>query len=163
MPQYNRSSALRSRGTLRALALLALVLVPACQKGPASTPEGAARVVRDYYDALNEKRYQEAYNLWESNGRASGKSFVAFLNSYAQTTNYRVTTGAPSPIEGAAGSRFITVPVQVTVRKSDGTDETMSGAYTLRLSVVDGATPEQRRWHLYTTTLARPTRPDSLS
>ena len=60
-----------------------------------------------------------------------------------------VTTSAPGRIEGAAGSRYVEVPVVVQATTRSGQHQRFEGQYMLRRSVVDGSTPEQRRWHLY--------------
>ncbi len=146
---------------LVALALLALAL-PACQQTPKPTPEAAVEVIRSHYQAINDRRFQEAYDNWEGKGKASGKTFVAFLNGYAQTDKVQVTPGTPGRIEGAAGSRFITVPVRITSRKHDGTEEEFAGTYTLRFSVAEGAKPEQRAWHIYSAKIERVGGADSI-
>ena len=46
------------------------------------------------------------------------------------------------------GSRYIEVPVSVEATSRDGKVRRFVGAYTLRRSVVDGATPEQRAWRI---------------
>jgi hypothetical protein len=150
------------RAALAALALLVLSL-PACQQAPKPTPEAAVEVIRSHYKAINDRRYQEAYDDWEGQGKASGKTFVAFLNGYAQTDKVQVMPGTPSRIEGAAGSRFITIPVRITSRKHDGSEEQFAGTYTLRFSVVEGAKPEQRSWHIYSSRIERVGNGDSLS
>ena len=63
--------------------------------------------------------------------------------------------GEPGRVEGAAGSRYVEVPVTVRARTADGEEQVFEGSLTLRRAVVDGATPEQRRWRLYTADVAR--------
>jgi len=105
--------------------------------------------IQDYYRAINEHRYRDAYSHWERGGLASGKSFDEFRNGYAGTGRVEITVGAPGRVEGAAGSRYVEVPVRIAARTRAGERQNYSGSYTLRLSVVDGATPEQRSWHIY--------------
>jgi len=150
------------RGPLTA-ALGLLATLAACQPAPKQTPEGAVEVIRAHYEAINARRFQDAYNNWDDGGKASGKTFVAFLNGYAQTDHVEVTTGPPSAIEGAAGSRYITVPVRITSRKRGGAQEEYAGSYTLRFSVVTGAKPAQRTWHIYSAKIDRVSKADSLS
>jgi hypothetical protein len=57
-------------------------------------------------------------------------------------------------VEGAAGSQYATTSVAVDAVRSDGQKEHFTGTYTLRRTMVDGATPEQRAWHIYTADLA---------
>jgi hypothetical protein len=114
-----------------------------------------ASALRDYYAAINRRDYRAAYLLWGDSGRASGKSYDAFAAGFAGTDSSRVTIGALGRIEGAAGSRFVEVPVTVTAWTSDGATQHFTGAYVLRRVVVDGATPLQRRWHIDSGTLHR--------
>jgi len=105
--------------------------------------------IEDYYRAINEHRYRDAYSHWERGGLASGKSFDEFRKGYAGTERVEITMGTPGRVEGAAGSRYVEVPVRIAARTRAGARQSYSGSYTLRLSVVDGATPEQRSWHIY--------------
>jgi len=114
-----------------------------------TSADAATAWIRGYYRAIDERRYQDAYDHWEQNGQASGKSFEAFQKGFEQTASVDAIVGGPGLIGAAAGSRFVEVPVQIMARSRDGRQESYSGAYTLRLSVVDGATPEQRTWHIY--------------
>jgi hypothetical protein len=115
----------------------------------------ATAVVRDYYAAIGARRYHDAYALWASGGAASMKSFEAFADGFARTDSVAVSLGAPGPIEGAAGSRYVDVPVEIVALQSDGTRQRFAGTYTLRRSVVDGATPEQRSWRIYSAHIRR--------
>ena len=56
--------------------------------------------------------------------------------------------GDPGPVEGAAGSRYIQIPVGIAETLGDGSVRKRVGVYTLRRSVVDGATPSQRAWRI---------------
>ena len=119
-----------------------------------STPDStsAARAVawiQDYYRAIDEHRYRDAYAHWVGEGQASGKSFDEFRNGFEETERVELTIGTPGPIGAAAGSRYVEVPVRIEARTRAGARQSYSGSYTLRLSVVDGATPEQRSWHIY--------------
>ena len=112
------------------------------------TPEQAADVIREYYRAIAEHRYRDAYVMWGSKGRASRQTFAEFQRGFGHTVSVEVDVGSPGPVEGAAGSRYVEVPVLVSARRSDGSRESYAGAYTLRRSVVDGATSEQRSWRI---------------
>ncbi|HEV8694791.1 MAG TPA: hypothetical protein VGQ93_11515 [Lysobacter sp.] len=110
---------------------------------------GAVAWIQDYYRAINERRYRNAYAHWERGGLASGKNFDEFRKGYVGTERVEIIVGTPGRVEGAAGSRYVEVPVRIAARTRDGARQNFSGSYTLRLSVVDGATPEQRSWHIY--------------
>jgi len=137
---------------------------PPSPAAPVATPEPesaeadgarASQVVRDYYQAIDERRYRDAYALWASGGEASMKTFEAFRAGFSNTDSVAVSVGTPGPIEGAAGSRYVEVPAEITARNSDGTTERFTGTYTLRRSVVDGATAEQRAWRVYAAQIRR--------
>lgn len=116
----------------------------------AGTDETAApEVVRAYYGAIGDRRFRDAYRLWASEGAASGKTLEQFEAGFAGTAAVEVEVGSPGPIGAAAGSRYIEVPVRISARLGDGTRQEFTGTYTLRRSVVDGATPEQRAWRIH--------------
>jgi hypothetical protein len=100
--------------------------------------------IQDYYEAINGHRYRDAYDHWVGGGQASGKTFDEFRKGFEETEHVEVTVGTPGPIGAAAGSRYVEVPVRIAARTHAGARQSFSGSYTLRLSVVDGATPEQR-------------------
>ena len=109
----------------------------------------AVEWIQDYYEAIDGHRYRDAYAHWVGGGQASGKSFDEFRKGFKETDRVEVTVGAPGPIGAAAGSRYVEVPVRIAARTRTGMRQNYAGSYTLRLSVVDGATPEQRSWHIY--------------
>jgi hypothetical protein len=119
------------------------------------SPRDAANVVREYYRAIQERRYEDAYRAWVSDGAASGKTLDVFRSGFASTASVQVVVGTPGPIEGAAGSRYIEVPVRLVAVAQDGTRESFTGKYVLRRSVVDGATAEQRTWRIYSAQVRR--------
>lgn len=112
-----------------------------------------AQLVRRYYDAIQQRNFDRAYALWSDGGRASGKSREAFEEGFARTTRVRATIPDTVRIEGAAGSQYATVPVTVESRLRNGTQQHFAGTYILRRSMVDGATEEQRRWHIYSASI----------
>lgn len=149
-----------SRTTLFVRLITVLLLVAGCgnEEGRGAAPipmadsmsaTGAVAWIQDYYRAINERRYRNAYAHWERGGLASGKNFEEFRKGYVGTERVEITVGTPGRVEGAAGSRYVEVPVRIAARTRAGARQNFSGSYTLRLSVVDGATPEQRSWHIY--------------
>jgi len=121
------------------------------------SPDAAVGVVRAYYDAIASRGYARAYALWANNGQASGQSFDAFRAGFAQTASVEAQVGAPGRIGGAAGSRYIEIPVTIHAVTTTGGDQCFGGTYTLRRSEVDGATAEQRSWRIHSASIrARP-------
>ena len=110
--------------------------------------DAAVAVVRTYYEAINASDFDRAHALWSDGGNASGQTAEQFARGFADTAGVVAEIEAPGRIEGAAGSRFIEVPVAVEARTRDGGVRRFVGAYTLRRSVVDGASPAQRQWRI---------------
>lgn len=121
----------------------------------ATTAAAAADVVRRYYAAIDAKDYRDAYDLWGDGGRASGQTFSEFRAGFAGTANVAVDIGTPGRIDPAAGSRYVDVPVVVRAVTRGGEPQRFEGKYSLRRTVVDGSTPEQRRWHIYSADVHR--------
>lgn len=113
------------------------------------SPEGAVQVVRAYYAAIDAGDFARAYSLWENGGQASGLSLAEFQQGFAETEQVEARVGPAGRIEGAAGSRYVEVPVDLTATTTDGRVQRFQGSLVLRRSVVPGATPEQQRWHIY--------------
>lgn len=112
------------------------------------TPAAAEDTVRRYYAAINAKDYRSAYALWGNGGAASRQTYQAFAGGYRTTASVQASVGKPFEPEGAAGSRYIQVPIELSSRRSDGSTRHYRGSFTLRAVVADGATPQQRQWHL---------------
>jgi hypothetical protein len=109
-----------------------------------------ADVIRRYYDAIQRRQYDAAYALWGQSGQASGKTRAQFVNGFGETVQTSATIADSVRVEGAAGSQYATVPVTVDAVLRNGTHQHFVGTYTVRRAMADGATPEQRRWHIYT-------------
>lgn len=111
-------------------------------------PEEAVAVVRDYYAAINRRDFARAHALWGDGGRASGQTPQQFADGFSDTTGVSVEILAPGEVDAGAGQRHIEVPVALTATHADGRQQRFVGAYTLSRTVVDGATAEQRTWHI---------------
>lgn len=110
---------------------------------------GALEVLRAYFLAIRERRFHDAYELWSDNGAASGLSFEEFARGYDHTRSTSAVIGRPGRIEGAAGSRYIDVPVRIDVVTTDGRLQHYRGRIVLRRAVVPGADSAARHWHLF--------------
>lgn len=115
---------------------------------------GPASVIRHYYDAINARRYDDAWRLWSQSGAASGKTLREFEAGFANTTQVAVTVDDSVRVEGAAGSQYATIGVVVDATLASGARQRFTGTYTLRRAMVDGATPEQRAWRIYSAELS---------
>jgi hypothetical protein len=110
---------------------------------------GELAVLKRYFSAINERRFHDAYVMWEDRGAASGISFEEFAHGYDGTRSTSVIIGRPGSIEGAVGSRYIDVPVTINAVTVDGKRQHYHGSIVLRRVVVPGADTADRRWHLY--------------
>jgi len=116
----------------------------------------AVDVVKKYYAAINAKEYETAYKLWSNDGEASNQTLDQFKKGFAETKSVEVTvTSNDLVIEGAAGSRYISIPVKIRSTMKNGKVQNFAGEYTLRRTVVDGATAEQMKWHIYSATIKK--------
>jgi hypothetical protein len=111
--------------------------------------DSAVAVLRQYYTAIGERDFARAFALWGSSGPPGDPPLSKFAAGYATTDSVRLSIGAPGRVEGAAGSRYIDLPVTVHAYSRDGAMAEYAGSYTLRRTVVTGAPPSDRRWHLY--------------
>ena len=127
--------------------------VSAVERTQSDTATRPADVIRRYYDAIRNGQYDTAYVLWDGSGRASGLTRSGFAKGFAQTDRITATIGDSVRVEGAAGSQYATVPATIDAVLRGGTRQHFVGTYTLRRSMVDGATPEQRRWRIYSGSL----------
>jgi hypothetical protein len=115
-----------------------------------TSAQGAANVVQTYYALVAEGRYDDAWRLWTQGGKGSGMSAEAFAKSFTPYESYNANIGAPGVIEGAAGSLYVSVPVQIYGRRKSGEEVHELGKATLRrVNDVPGSTPEQRQWHIF--------------
>ena len=116
----------------------------------ASGVQAAIDVVHEYYDAINARDYRKAYELWSGKGEASKQTFEQFRDGFANTASVEIdTSGEPGDLEGAAGSQYVTIPLLIKAKTKDGNEQNFWGQYVLRRSMVDGASPEQRMWRIY--------------
>ena len=124
--------------------------------------QGAANVVQTYYALIGEGKYAGARLLWENGGVASGANADAFAARFARYSEYHANIGAPGDVDAGAGQRYVTVPVQISARlKKGAVAEYQIGSVTLhRTADIDGATAEQKSWHIRSIDLKpAPTRP----
>lgn len=114
------------------------------------TAQGAADVVQSYYALIGERKYAEAWALWENVGQASGMTAQAFAASFDKYAAYNAQVGAPGAVDSGAGQRFVTVPVQINGKLKTGALVGMTGSVTLHRTVIDGASQEQKSWRIRT-------------
>ena len=128
-------------------------LPTAAPSSPVSPPPPSASrdpqvVVQAWADTVRARDWPAAYGYWGDHGARSGKTLAQFTAQWSKLNKPLVVLGKGDQ-EGAAGSLYYTVPVTI----SDG-DKRISGELVLRrVNDVDGASAEQLRWHIESTTL----------
>lgn len=135
-----------------------LVSEAPAQSVASTTPiqQVAVKAIRDYYDAISNQDYQQAYSAWDRNGAASQQSFEQFKQGFINTSSVTVEVWAPGRLDGAAGSSYIEVPVMVSATTTTGTSQQFRGSYILRrVNGISGSAPDQCGWHLYSANLAQ--------
>jgi hypothetical protein len=126
--------------------------LPRPRSGPIEQPEptsaqGAATVLQAYYALIEVGKYADALKLrWDADQLGVDR----FAAGFAPYAFLHATVGAPSPIEGAAGSVYVRVPVQLFGQLKSGKPFNRIETITLRrVNDVPGSTPEQRSWRIY--------------
>ncbi len=96
----------------------------------------ALGILNSYYNAINLKDYQRAYNYWQlyGNGSSNPNTFNVFAAGFSQTAAVNVATG-PVYSDGTAGTVYYSVPVVIISSQKDGTQQHFYGCY--RVAQVD--------------------------
>ena len=112
--------------------------------------QGAGQVAQSYAALLEQRRFGEARQLWTDRGGGSGLSRDGFAEVHAKYAEFHGEIGAPGPVEGAAGSAYVEIPLRFYGKLKGGRAFSSAGTMTLRrVNDVPGSTDEQRRWHIY--------------
>jgi hypothetical protein len=112
--------------------------------------QGAAQVVQGYYGLLEEKRFEDAQDLWNPQGAIGAQDDAHFEARFRGFSEIHANIGTPTEPEGAAGSVYVTVPVQVYGRIAANGKPfyTLRQVILRRVNDVPGSTEEARRWHI---------------
>lgn len=113
-------------------------------------PQGAAQVVQGYYGLLEERRFDDAQDLWNDQSAVGAEDDDVFARRFRGFGEIHAHVGAPGAVEGAAGSLYVTVPAQVYGRiAANGKPWYMLRQVTLRrVNDVPGSSKADRRWHI---------------
>lgn len=102
--------------------------------------QGAAQVLQRFAALIEQGRFGEASRLGEED----------FAVAFPKDAEMHTEIGPPGPIQGAAGSLYVEIPVRFHGRLKNGRAMGQSAVATLRRSNdVPGATAEQRKWRIY--------------
>ncbi len=95
-------------------------------------------------------RFDDAQDLWNEKGTVGAEDDEAFARRFRNFSEIHANIGAPGEMEGAAGSSYVTVPVQVYGRLAvNGKPWYMLRQVVLRrVNDVPGSNEADRRWHI---------------
>jgi hypothetical protein len=135
---YAAADASRAAAVGRSPVPAASTVDPVVRREPAPAEvERPDEVVRRYVAAIADKRYADAWRLWEDNGAASGMTEAAFAASFARYARFVASVGTPTDEDAGAGQRYVTVPVTVTGTLRSGAPFRLEGPVILH-RVADG-------------------------
>lgn len=116
--------------------------------------QGAGLVLQRYAGLLEQGKYAEARLIWSDNGKASGLTEKEFVESWSNYAEVHSEIGKPGEPEGAAGSIYVSVPLRIYGKLTNGKPFNLVGDVALRrVNDVDGSTEQQRQWHIASTDL----------
>ncbi|MFC0590124.1 hypothetical protein ACFFF7_11915 [Novosphingobium aquiterrae] len=115
---------------------------------PPSTSRDPQEVLLSWAKAVSLKDWPTAYGYWGDHGAQSGMTLDQFKASWGKLQQPDLEIGKGDQ-EGAAGSSYYTVPITII----DGQRRIPGEVVLRRVNDVDGATSEQLRWHIESTTL----------
>ena len=111
---------------------------------PASAAAAQA-VLIDYARHLESGQLSEARRSW-----TEGSDSSIIDGQLEQFDRIKAEVGNPGRMEGAAGSSYIEIPLDLTGLTRNGKPLALSGTAILRrVNDVPGSTELQRRWHIY--------------
>ena len=116
---------------------------------PPSESRDPAKVVVAWAKAMSLKQWGSAYLYWGDHGARSGLTSAQFAAKWGKLANPEFEL-RPGTIEGAAGSLYYTAPIVLI----DGKRHVRGEIVLRRVNDVDGATPEQLRWHIESLTVS---------
>lgn len=119
------------------------------------SPGAARSVLARYFELIEAGRRDQAANLWWDSDRAA--DFAAELRRFG---DLRPNIAAPQRPEGAAGSVYVSVSLQLLRDSPSGIENLRDGTAVLRrVNDVPGSTEEHRQWRIDRITLQPPPPP----
>lgn len=120
---------------------------------PGPTDRDPAHALAYWREAMEKRNWTAARGVFGDNGAQSGMTLEAFAAAWRKYRIVDVTVGLGEQDAGA-GSSYYESPVTITGLTTDNKPFHLAGRLTLRrVNDVDGATPEQLRWHIERSTL----------
>ena len=125
-----------------------LTAPPAAKPELPSESRDPAKVVVAWAKAMSLKQWGSAYLYWGDHGARSGLTLAQFAAKWGKLANPEFEL-RPGTTEGAAGSLYYTAPITLI----DGKRQVRGEVVLRRVNDVDGASPEQLRWHIESLTV----------
>lgn len=120
---------------------------------PGPAERDPVKAVAYWRAALEARDWIAARSVFGDHGAQSGQTPEEFAAAWGQYRIVDVTVG-PGEQDAGAGSSYYEVPVTITGLTTANRPYHLAGRLTLRrVNDVDGATPEQLRWHIERSTL----------
>lgn len=116
--------------------------------GQPSASRDPGEVLASWAKAVEMRDWPTVRAYWGDHGARSGLSVKAFAATWSSLLDPKVTIGKGEQ-EGAAGSLYYTAPVRII----DGPRTVRGQIVIRRVNDVDGASDEQLRWHIESTTI----------
>jgi hypothetical protein len=105
-----------------------------------NSAQGAGQVLQHIAALLEQKRFGEARALGEED----------FTTAFAKEAEIHAEIGAPGPMEGAAGSSYVEIPIRFYGKHQNGSAFSQAATATLRrVNDVPGSSAAQRSWRIY--------------
>ena len=115
-------------------------------------PQAARAVLQRYFTLARSGRWDEAARLWSDERRAA--AFAAELREFGE---FQPSIAAPGRVEGAAGSIYVSISLQLLRDSRSGIEALSDGTAVLRrANDVPGSTAGQRQWRIDRITLQPP-------
>ncbi|MBV7256644.1 hypothetical protein KCG44_07580 [Pacificimonas sp. WHA3] len=102
------------------------------QEAEEAAATGPKAVIKAYYDAISQRDFDTAWQLWGQDPKADPDAFQTFMRGFAETELTAVEIGEMIDVGIKDDFAVVTVPVNVEDLMSDGTGRSYSGVYTLR-------------------------------
>jgi hypothetical protein len=115
------------------------------------TPEQA---LADFYTYLSEKKYPQAYILWDDSGKASGYDYPTFEKWYKSLEKSNYTVTGEKILRNTLWIASVEIPVEVTLTKKDKSKLNYTGSYTfIQNGTGEVLTAENSYWLIFSSKL----------
>ncbi|MBI5931121.1 MAG: hypothetical protein HY862_17560 [Chloroflexi bacterium] len=115
---------------------------------PLDSRDNPIMLLRSYYNAVQLKDYNRAYNYWDTS--PNGLTYNQFVQGYANTTDVLVVVHLPFEYDGAAGTIYASLQTILIGTERNTAPQRFYGCYVTRNSDVGtGPTPPPPYWRLY--------------